>query len=186
MIEWIGARSAPHRTSVGTNPQLDTFDPRRHLQPWVPALFPHRSHRRGKGWIGEAANCYSAAVGILVTFPVHRGAAFGTEVEIDDVPAVSRPTIYFTLSFESDIRLWIIGTRMHNCAGAALAGLAMADVGAKWLAGDDRPQGAAVALCCSFHWSPLWSLYKALPLHSTIIRYCASPRIVRCLHHRNG
>src|SRR5258706_14090049 len=93
----------------------------------MPCSLPDRNPRGRVGGIGEHPKCDGDVLRIGAELPVDRRAAARAEVETQVIAAVGRARVGGALTLDLDLVAVKPGLRAERCAGAALAGEAVAD-----------------------------------------------------------
>src|SRR5947207_2888700 len=119
-------------------------------EPSMHRFFPDRVARR-EGIHREGADRDTADGRVAITLPVQIAAARRAEVKADLVAAVGGAREDFAFALEPHALLQIGRAEMKGGAGTPPAGLAMAEIDARGLAGGDDLEPAAMALRLPFH-----------------------------------
>src|SRR5690606_23002307 len=113
---------------------VDVPDVSGQTDPGVPAYLVHRYLRRREPGIREYSHRHAHHVGDRVRHEVHRGAALQAEVEAARAAFVSGAHVLVAASADRHRLRREPGLHRERAAGAALAGEAMSDGDAQWLA----------------------------------------------------
>jgi len=95
---------------------------RRHSEPGMHHLFPHREGWRWEVRIGEAAHRDPVDVGVFVAFPEHVAAAVRAEVKADLEAAVRVTLINLVVALYPNLAFRVGAAGMDDSPGAALDG----------------------------------------------------------------
>src|SRR5438477_10186788 len=120
-------------------------------EPGMHRFFPDRVARRREGIHREGADRDAADGGVAIALPVQVAAAMRAEGKADLVAAVGAAREDFAFALEPHALLQIGRAEMKGGAGTPPAGLAMAEIDARGLAGGDDLEPAAMALRLPFH-----------------------------------
>jgi hypothetical protein len=123
----------------------------RQHKPRVLALLPAGERGCRKRGVRETSYSDAKVIGSFFAVPVHGRAAGRAEVEMNRKPAIGDPAVDLAGPFRTHLLLEEIRAGMKNCAGAALARLAVTHIRKGRFPGHHRPKRTAMALRNPFH-----------------------------------
>ena len=130
------------------------FGVRRQPKPPVPTLLPAGERRCRKRKIRETTYGDAKVIGPFFAVPVQGRAAGGAEVEMNRKPAIGNPAVDLAGPFRPNLLLEEICAGMDDCAGAALARLAVTHIGKDRFPGTRSPETYRNGIAQPFPRSP--------------------------------